>query len=280
MAKACEFTRTPGAAGVSLKRNIIIIGVFLIALIAGIGHAQVNQRVVDIPTRSGVTQRFVLLTPQQPGAAVVLFAGGHGGLQILPNGAFKWGEGNFLVRSRQLFAEQSLMAAVMDAPSDRQSSPYLNGFRQRREHVTDIKAVIAWLREQAKVPVWLVGTSRGTQSAAYAATQLKGPEGPEGIVLTSTILKDRGERPVPDMDLGKLKIPVLVVHHEYDGCGSCAFMDLPRLMERLRQLPRKELLAFKGGESLGNPCEPSAYHGFNGIEGEVVAKTAQWILKK
>ena len=27
-------------------------------------------------------------------------------------------------------------------------------------------------------------------------------------------------------------------------------MDLPRLMERLRQLPRKELLAFKGGESL------------------------------
>jgi len=272
--------KTPGASGVSLKRNWIIGCVFLIASIAGIGHAQVDQRVVDIPTRSGVMQRFVLLTPREPGASVILFAGGHGGLQILPTGGFKWGEGNFLVRSRQLFAEQNLMVAVLDAPSDRQCSPYLNGFRQKREHVADIKAVIAWLRDLAKVPVWLVGTSRGTQSAAFAATQLTGPEGPDGLVLTSTILKDRGERPVCDMDLGKLKIPVLVIHHEYDDCGSCAFMDLPRLMERLRQLPRKELLAFKGGESLGNPCEPSAYHGFNGIEGEVVAKTARWILAK
>jgi hypothetical protein len=261
-----------------LKPNIIIGCVFLMASVVSIGHAQVSHRVVDIPTRTGVTQRFVLLTPRQPGAAVILFAGGHGGLQILPTGAFKWGEGNFLVRSRQLFAEQNLMVAVIDAPSDRQSPPYLSGFRQTREHVTDIKAVIAWLREQAKVSVWLVGTSRGTQSAAFAATQLTGPEGPDGLVLTSTILKDKRERPVPDMDLGKLKIPVLVIHHEYDGCGNCAFMDLPRLMERLGQLPRKELLAFKGGENRGNPCEAFAYHGFNGIEREVVAKTARWIL--
>ena len=280
MAKVRDFMRPPGVEKVTLKRNMIIICAFLMASIATIGQAQVNQRVVDIPTRPDVTQRFVLLTPQQPGAAVVLFAGGHGGLQILPTGTFKWGEGNFLVRSRQLFAEQNLMVIVLDAPSDRQSSPYLNGFRQKREHVADIKTVIAWSRERAKVPVWLVGTSRGTQSAAFAATQLTGPEGPDGLVLTSTILKDRGERPVCDLDLGKLKIPVLVVHHEYDDCGSCAFMDLPRLMERLRHLPKKELLAFKGGESLGNPCEPSAYHGFNGIEGEVVAKTAQWILAK
>jgi predicted alpha/beta-hydrolase family hydrolase len=263
-----------------LKRNLMTACIFFLISIAGISHAQVNQRVVDIPTRSGITQRFVYLTPQQPGAAVILFAGGHGGLQILPNGSCKWGEGNFLVRSRQLFAEQNLMVAVVDAPSDRQSPPYLSGFRQTREHVTDIKAVIAWLREQDKVPVWLVGTSRGTQSAAFVATQLTGPEGPDGLVLTSTILKDRGERPVPDMDLGKLKIPVLVVHHEYDGCGNCALGDVRRLMERLGPLPRKELLTFKGGESRGNPCEAFAYHGFNGIEREVVTKTARWILAK
>ena len=263
-----------------MKRNMMIGCVFFLASIAGIGHAQVSERVVDIPTRSGATQRFVRLTPQQPGAAVILFAGGHGGLQIFPDSSFKWGEGNFLVRSRQLFAEQNLMVAVVDAPSDRQNPPYLSGFRQTREHVTDIKAVIAWLREQAKVPVWLVGTSRGTQSAAFAATQLTGPEGPDGLVLTSTVLKDKRERPVPDMDLGKLKIPVLVIHHEYDGCGSCAFDDVPRLMERLGPLPRKELLTFKGGENRGNPCEAFAYHGFNGIEREVVTKTGRWILAK
>jgi len=36
--------------------------------------AQVTQRVVDIPTRPGVTQRVVLLSPDNPKLAVILFA--------------------------------------------------------------------------------------------------------------------------------------------------------------------------------------------------------------
>jgi pimeloyl-ACP methyl ester carboxylesterase len=190
-------------------------------------YGQIVQKVVDIPTRPGVSQRMVVLSPQDPKAAVILFAGGHGGLQILPNGSFKWGESNFVVRTRQLFADQGLLAVVVDAPSDRQSPPYLSGFRQLPEHVADIKAVIAWVRGQAKVPVWLVGTSRGTQSAAYVATQLNGPDGPDGLVLTSTILTDNKSRPVTAMPLDKLHIPVLVVHHEQDGCGHCQFSEIP-----------------------------------------------------
>jgi len=170
--------------------------------------------------------------------------------------------------------------AVVDAPSDRQSSPYLSGFRQSPEHVADIKAVIAWLRGQAKVPVWLVGTSRGTQSAAYIATQLDGPQGPDGLVLTSTILTDNRGHPVPAMPLGKLRIPVLVVHHEQDGCRLCSFNDVSTLMEKLDRAPKKQLLSFKGGENRGDPCEAFAYHGFNGIEREVVAQTAAWMLAK
>src|SRR6185503_469608 len=132
-----------------------------IAFCTGIApvQAEIAQRVVDISTRPGVTQRMVVLTPPEAKAAVVLFAGGHGGLQIFPGGSFRWGDGNFLVRSRQLFAEQRLVVAVVDAPSDRQRHPYLAGFRQTKEHAADIAAVIAWLRAQTKVPVWLIGTS-------------------------------------------------------------------------------------------------------------------------
>ena len=50
------------------------------------------DRVVDIPTRPGVTQRFVYLAAENPKAAVILFPGGHGGLQIQPNASFTWGE--------------------------------------------------------------------------------------------------------------------------------------------------------------------------------------------
>lgn len=256
----------------------------LLALIfvAFSSHAfsQINQTVVDIPTRAGVSQRMLVLLPQAPKAAVVLFAGGHGGLHIFPNGSLNWGEGNFLVRSRQLFADQGVLVAVVDAPSDRQSPPYLSGFRQRPEHFADIKAVIAWVREQAKVPVWLVGTSRGTQSAAYAATELTGADGPDGLVLTSTILTDPRGRPVPEMPLERLHIPVLVVHHEQDGCRACAFGDIPGLMGRLGGVPRKQLLAIKGGDNRGDPCEAFAYHGFNGLEREVVTQIVMWIVPK
>jgi len=255
---------------------------FLLILLACVSHAhgQAAQKVADIPTRSGVTQRMIVLTPKEPKAAVILLAGGHGGLQISSNGSFGWGEGNFLVRTRQLFADQGLLVAVVDAPSDRQGPPYLGGFRQRPEHVTDIKAVIAWLREQAKVPVWLVGTSRGTQSAAYVATQLEGAEGPDGLVLTSTILTEDKGRPVPAMPLGKLRIPVLVVHHEQDGCQHCLFTNMPSLMNKLDHLSRKQLLTIKGGENRGDPCEAMAYHGFNGLERDVVAQIAAWMVAK
>ncbi|WP_432730932.1 alpha/beta hydrolase [Variovorax sp. W6] len=264
----------------NLAKHWIAGFLFLAASSAAQVQAQTTQKVVDIPTRAGVTQRMLVLSPPAPKAAVILLAGGHGGLQIFPNGSFGWGAGNFLVRTRQSFADQGLMVAVVDAPSDRQSPPYLSGFRQKPEHAVDIKAVIAWMREQSKVPVWLVGTSRGTQSAAYVATELAGAEGPDGIVLTSTILTDPKGRPVPAMPLEKIRVPVLVVHHEQDGCPLCAFSSAPGLMEKLANSPRKELLAFRGGESRGDPCEAMAYHGFNGLEQEVVAKIAGWILAR
>lgn len=250
---------------------------FLLAIQA---HGQTVQKVVDIPTRSGIAQRMLVLSPPEPKAAVILLAGGHGGLQIFPNGSFKWGDGNFLVRTRQLFADQGLIVAILDAPSDRQRPPFLSGIRQTPEHAEDIKAVIAWLREQAKVPVWLVGTSRGTQSAAYAAIQLADSGGPDGVVLTSTILTDDKGRPVPAMPLASLRIPVLVVHHEQDGCALCRFSDMPALMDKLDNSPRKQLLSFKGGMNRGDPCEAFAYHGFNGLERDVVGQTVAWMLTK
>ena len=257
-----------------------VIAVVVLAL-GPVGAWAQAPRVVDIPTRAGVTQRILVLGPPDPRAAVVLFAGGHGGLQLAPDGELGWGKGNFLIRSRDLFAEHGLRVVVIDAPSDRQSNPFLGGFRQTPQHVADVKAVVSWLKQEAPMPVWLVGTSRGTQSAAFVATELWPDQGgPDGIVLSSTVLRDPRGRPVPDMALGRVRVPVLVVHHKQDGCQLCAYGDVPRLMDRLTATPRKELLAFDGGIDRGDPCEAFAYHGFNGLEREVVGKIAAWIAAR
>lgn len=234
-------------------------------------------RAVDVPTRPGVTQRFLLLQPANARAAVILFSGGNGSVQISADGAIGR-NGNFLVRSRDLFAAHGLAVAVIDSPSDRQNPPFLGGFRQTAEHVADVKTVIAWLRANLNMPVWLAGTSRGTQSAAYVTTQLPAAEGgPDGVVLTSTVLADRRSRAVPAMALERIGVPVLVVHHRQDSCRVCLFTDLPLLTDKLKRLAKTETLLFDGGDNTGDACGPRAYHGYNGIEAEVVAKIAAWI---
>jgi len=260
---------------VALILSVLFLGMCQVAC------GEVEQRVVTIPTRPGVTQRFLYLRPENPLAAVILFAGGHGGLQISESGSLGWGAGNFLVRTRQYFADEKLSVAVIDAPSDRQIAPYLGGFRQSPEHIADVKAVIAWLKKQNNVPVWLVGTSRGTQSAAFIATQLGAEDGgPDGLILTSTILTDARARSVPEMQLESIRIPALVVHHKQDGCKHCNYDDLPNLMKKMTVVPRQELLTFEGGKTQGDVCEAMAYHGFNGIEQEVVTKISEWIIRK
>ncbi|MDW5441254.1 alpha/beta hydrolase [Polaromonas sp. SM01] len=260
-------------------RYSLSIGLLCLALAGQGALAQTTQKVVDIPSRPGVTQRFVYISPPAPKAAVILLAGGHGGLQISANGAYTWGAGNFLVRTRQQFADAGLAVVVIDAPSDRQSSPYLSGFRQTPEHAADVLAVIAWLKQQAPVPVWLVGTSRGTQSAGAIATVASPAQGgPDGLVLTATILTDDTGRAVPKMPLEKLAIPVLVVHNTQDGCKHCAFSDMPLLMTPLAKTPKAELITLSGGQSQGDPCEAKAYHGFNGLEAEAVGKISHWVL--
>ena len=238
--------------------------------------ADVSSRVVDVPTRSSVSERLLVLTSKTPKAVVVLFAGGHGGLQLSSEGKFGWGEGNFLTRSRELFAQAGLMVVIVDAPSDRQHEPYLNGFRQTKEHVQDISAVVAWIQTQTSVPIWLVGTSRGTQSVAYIATE--NPNGIHGIVLTSSILYDAKSKAVSEMKLEKLTMPVLVVHHQNDGCSHCSFELIPSLMNKLSTSSAKELIAIEGGQTKGDPCNAFGYHGYNGVEQEVVTRIVDWVL--
>ena len=100
-----------------------LLNFVLMALVLGSwqsAFSQTPERVVDIPTRSNVTQRFLFSTPEKPKAALILFAGGDGGLELSQDGSIGSLSKNFLVRSRQLFIDRGLSVAVVDAPSDRQ----------------------------------------------------------------------------------------------------------------------------------------------------------------
>jgi len=256
-----------------MKTRVLATSLLILVAFPLLSYAH-DERYESIPSRANVTIPVWLVVPQQPVAAVVLFAGGGGNIGISGTG-IEHGN-NFLVRTRNLFADAGFVTAVVDTPSDRHD---LHGFRTGAKHAEDIAAVIAFLRRNYPVPVWLVGTSRGTISAANGAARIS-PGGPDGIVLSSTVsLPSRnGDNSVRDVRLKDITTPVLFVHHEDDDCYVTPAHELKRVIKKLKKAARVERLDFRGGSNDDtNACSARTFHGFLGIENRVIGAIAGWI---
>ena len=262
---------------VAQRRALAHVACGVLALVlAEARPARAADDIRTIPTRAGVTQAFLLVRPSgAPVATVVLFAGGNG---LLGLGSRKMSlGGNFLVRNRGRFAGQGMLVAVVDTPSDHPGG--LDGFRTSVAHAEDIRALIAAMRQEAPAPVWLIGTSMGTVSAANAAARLTSG-GPDGLVLTSSVTRVGRQRneTVGDVHLDEIRVPTLVVHHKNDTCTATPYADTPSLMRDLKHAPKRELLAFDGGSApQSGPCEAFAAHGYIGLDAEVIAAIVTWI---
>ena len=236
-----------------------------------------DEEVRTVSARPGVTESFLLLRPPEtPVASVILFAGGDGNLALTPAGLGQL-QGNFLVRTRMRWAREGFLVAVLDTPSDRKRG--LWNFRTTKEHAADVKQAIAAMREIAKVPVWLVGTSMGTLSAANAAGQIT-EGGPDGIVLTSSVTETSklSYETVRHGGLEDIRVPTLVVHHKGDTCRGSPYSGAESIMKALKRAPVKELMGFEGGNPpISEPCEAKAAHGYLGLEAQVVSAIAAWI---
>ena len=262
----------------------LIAAVVVAAMLAAASapaHAA-SSELVSIQTPRGVKQAFILIKPDKPVASVILFAGGHGALGLKSASSMSWGAGNFLVRSRDKFAAHGFLVAVVDAPSDKQEG--MNGiFRMGGQHAGDISAVAAYLKKQSDLPVWLVGTSMGTFSAAGGANAGKGVD---GLVLTSTItraqpywkIKDSHPDGVASMALAKVSVPTLIVSHRKDGCDITPADDAPKLSKALKSARKVETVLLDGGAPpRSKPCQAMSQHGFLGIENAAVDAIAKFI---
>lgn len=239
-----------------------------------------TETIMSVATRPGVTQSFVLLRPDRdPVGSVVLFSGGGGNLRLAQRRGLD-GHTNFLVRNRERFAAHGFVVAVVDAPSDR-ATDGLTLFRSTAGHAQDVQAVIEALRRLSPTPVWLVGTSMGTVSAANAAARLAGgPAAPDGLVLTSSVTRpSRREREsLSDVRLGAVAVPTLIVHHKDDACPVTPHRDAAGLAKELKAAPRVEVVTIEGGDPAQSaPCEPLSAHGFFGLDAAVVERIARWM---
>ena len=222
--------------------------------------------------------------PLDPVAVLMLFTGGDGRLN-LALGQLNTGSPNFLVRTRYHFAAERYVVAVVDAASDFLALG--SGLRGHRlptslhgdEHRQDLAAVMSDLRSRyPALPLWAVGTSRGTVSAAVTVTAVTPPA--DGVVLTSSLT---GPDPFEDMNgvnLESVAVPALIVSHRDDGCPVTKPEDSRTLKDRFTGSPRVRVLMFHGGSTpVSDPCDPLSPHGFFGIEQRVIEAITKWIRR-
>jgi hypothetical protein len=198
---------------------------------------------------------YVLTTTsaEKPRYAVILMPGGAGHLGAHMEGtkvAFA-SAGNFLIRSRAIFAEGPFVAASTDATStpDR------------------IMAIVQDLeRRYGPLAVYVVGTSNSTGATLTLAEPLDGKVA--GFVHSSSLNR------IASFDPRKLKSRHLIVVHRMDGC----FATKPSMGVASHRSYGTDLIEMNGGTSTGDDCEAYAHHGYYGIERETVEKIKAWIV--
>ena len=232
-----------------------------------------------------MTQSYFLANvPDSPRAIALLFPGSGGFIGLRREaGQIKHDSENFLVRSRDEFVKRGIVAAIIEAASDSQNAVGMSDeTRLSDEHAADIGAVIGDLaRRFPGIPSYLIGTSRGTVSAA--AVGARNFPTISGVVLTATVLRKnqprRGDkRSSPGLsgfNFATIKVPLLFVHHVNDQCYVTPYADAARLAAKYA------VISVSGGRTEeSDPCAALTPHGFLGKETETIEQIVNWLLKK
>ncbi len=232
---------------------------------------------VDLPASGGGKQRVLYMAPANPAAALIMFPGGDGVIKLGSDGTPLAG-GNFLVRTRDAWVKQGMAVAIPDVPTDMRG---LYNNRTTSAYADDIGKIIAYVRTQTKAPIWLVGTSQGTNAAVGGASRMTKGE-IAGVVLTSSLTRE-GAKPqlketVFQANLAAINVPVLILSHSGDKCPITPPSDAESIKAALKGSPKVEVQMVSGGLlPISPPCEAKAEHGFYGMEDQVVARIAAWI---
>jgi len=262
----------------NIKWGKTFVLVLLISFASSMCFASVNSDVVNLSVREGVTENYLMTWEGSaaPTSAVILLAGGNGRVGISKQGDLINLEApnNFLVRSRTLFVDENIMSVVIDTPSDNPRG-MSDTFRKSNNQVNDLSKIIDDIKVRfPNIKVYLVGTSRGTISEAYAGSALQSKL--EGIVFTSTVtqIKYGG---IGNFNFDSIKIPMLLVHHHDDGCPASLYEEAKNISKQYK-IP---FITVYGGDSpISAPCGPLSQHGYLGKEKETVNEIKNWINHK
>jgi hypothetical protein len=231
--------------------------------------------VQDLPLANGGFQRVLYLpsTTRMRGV-MVMFPGGAGEIGIDKDGEIKHGD-NFVVRTHDLWQARGYGVVLVDA-LDHQS---MRGARSTEAYGDVTRKILAFARERANVPVWVLGTSQGSIAAMNAAAHAE-PHEIAGVILTESVsILGGSHETVFDAHPDKVRSPALVVANEDDRCNVAPPGKANEIAQSMRETHAVVLIVRGGAQRSKNDCGSLTPHGYYGIEEPVVGSIAAWMEK-
>ena len=272
-----EKNSRPSLRAAGIKSCLVIVSLLIVLAGAATAVAGGYEAIEIVPTRPDVTVRLLVIKANgKPSTALLLFPGADGTKHFGEKDGRFWVSNNFLMRSAKDLAAAGYIVAAVDAPSD-QSCGMPDRFRTSPPHAKDIRKVIAYLKEKHRVSsVYLVGTSKGSLSAAYLASVFSEPA-IGGVILTSVYPPSESG----GIDFTDIDDAVLIIHHLYDECRATPIQGAFDLKKRLTESPRVDIVVVTGGSlAASSPCNALSNHGFYGMEKPVIEVMKDWISGK
>lgn len=198
---------------------------------------------------------FVPSNKLPPKFILIVMPGGNGTIGLKKNDdgtPFYNGKGNFLIRTRGMFADNDVAVVVID----------------RGRSLDRMRGVIADLNTKfPQAKIFIAGTSLSTTETIYMAENMDGEVA--GFIHTSSVSAIGG------LNTRNRKSRNLIVSHKYDGCR----VTRPSSSIENSEQYGTELFLVEGGFDEGDPCQAAGHHGYRGIEQEVVDKIKAWMRR-
>jgi hypothetical protein len=243
-------------------------------LLAGLLSAvPAYARTHSIETRPGLTIDVLTDVPEGASVLVLLFEGGHG--LLLP------GSKGFAHKAYPILLRQGVAAALMDAPRDRDGfrGGLDPGFRESSTHLSDIDAVVTALKFYYGLPVWVLGTSNGTRSAAAYALQYGNALA--GVILASSSTDPPFGDPIQILaGIEAVSVPLLTIAHLGVRCVGSPPGGAALIANAATGSSAAVAMLFTGGLDTGiAACGAESHHAFYGIEVDVVSTVVDFVIR-
>jgi len=232
----------------------IIINVVIFALSLSVQFCSAEEELITTAQdKSGETIPYILNSENySPKYVVILFPGGNGNMDPhMQDGKLVYGfKGNFVIKARKYLVDNEFATVATNSTQ---------GEERIQALINDIN------KRFPASKIYLMGTSNGTFDTLSLTGYLS--DKIAGIIHTSSL------RQISTLDASKYKNRQLIVHHKDDTCRVTPLS----AAEASHNKYGTELIVMEGGISVGDPCEPLAHHGFNGIVKETVDSIKNWI---